>query len=485
MRKRSVLSWFAEPMRRFGQPWGALLVLAPVLVSVSNLGDGAHAKTPGAIHCYKGVCHRVKSIPETEALIGETLRLRASHYGHCRNDRFNPCALTSSGEPFRAHEADNAASPELPDGTVLLLYYPSTGHAAVVRINNAGPYWGNRRLDVSRATARALGFERKGVAELEARVLKAPEADEAHYRRRRRYPAVLGPIGRHASIEAARKAVGGVIDPRQHRRLAGEILRRGLAPQGLEASKPDTRRLSRSVEVVPLLAPVTPQWHAARQKLAQSGGEVHRVRRPMTFAATKGSQSGRTSQDLAPGPLPEHEWREVASVLPDIQPESEVGEIVLAALPRPQGLPRLIRDGGATASAIPPWVLRATAPELRPAAPRNSRTILARTYDPPLYQRIASLAVEARALARGSVSGSPSRAAAAGARRAEAQARALQRRSVTALRQSLTQVGRFLTRAARFAAAQARASVSVSAGRAVPEFGPRPPVHPAAWHWPG
>ena len=71
-------------------------------------------------------------------------------------------------QPVRAHllgrgvppgQADNAASPIYPDGTTLLLWHPQTQEAAVVRVNNAGPYWGERKLDVSRATAEKLGFK--------------------------------------------------------------------------------------------------------------------------------------------------------------------------------------------------------------------------------------------------------------------------------------------------------------------------------------
>lgn len=177
---------------------GSLLVLVAMA-----LGLPGSAKVPGSVYCFKGVCHRVKTLAQTEQLVGKTLILTASHYGHCRRDRHNPCGLTSSGEAFHANAPDNAASPDLPDGTILLLFYRATGNAAVVRVNNAGPYWGNRRLDVSNATARKLGFARRGVAELEARVLRAPQEREAHYRRHRRYRAVPGFIGTYASLEAA------------------------------------------------------------------------------------------------------------------------------------------------------------------------------------------------------------------------------------------------------------------------------------------
>jgi len=163
----------------------------------------AEAKRPGGKHCYGGTCHRVMTLGETEALVGKLRRLNASHYGDCRRDRFNPCGLTSSGEAFRAHAPDNTASALHPDGTVLLLRNPTNKLSAVVRVNNFGPFRGNRQLDVSRATAEKLGFARRGVAALEVLIVQAPTPDEARYKRNRRYDPVPGFIGHSDSIDSA------------------------------------------------------------------------------------------------------------------------------------------------------------------------------------------------------------------------------------------------------------------------------------------
>jgi rare lipoprotein A len=143
------------------------------------------------------------TLAETEAQIGKMRRLTASHYDDCRHDRFNPCGLTSSGEVYRADKPDNAASAIHPDGTILLLRNPTTGHAAVVRVNNFGPFHANRKLDVSRATAERLGFARRGVTSLEVMVVYAPTAAEARYQRKRRYDPVPGYIGGADSFDTA------------------------------------------------------------------------------------------------------------------------------------------------------------------------------------------------------------------------------------------------------------------------------------------
>jgi rare lipoprotein A len=171
-----------------------------MLLAMPSVAD---AKKPGGRHCAVGVCHRVMTLAETEAQIGKLRRIKTSYYDSCRRDRFNPCGLTSSGEVFRPHTPDNTASSIHPDGTILVIRNPETRLAAVVRVNNFGPFRGDRKLDVSRATAQRLGFSRRGVAALEVMVIHAPTPAEARYSRKRRYAAVPGFIGLATTIDSA------------------------------------------------------------------------------------------------------------------------------------------------------------------------------------------------------------------------------------------------------------------------------------------
>ncbi|MEQ1611249.1 MAG: septal ring lytic transglycosylase RlpA family protein [Hyphomicrobiaceae bacterium] len=177
--------------------------VATATAALTFAGAVAEAKLPGKTHCYFGICHRVKTLPETERLVGSKTVVTASFYDDCKVDRFNPCTLTSSGEVFKPHRPDNAASPIYPDGTQLLLWNPKTKSAAIVRVNSAGPYHGKRTLDVSRATAEKLGFKRSGVAQLHVQILKAPTVAESRYKKHRTYAAVAGPIGNFGSFEMA------------------------------------------------------------------------------------------------------------------------------------------------------------------------------------------------------------------------------------------------------------------------------------------
>jgi len=169
------------------------------------------AKTPGKTYCFVGKCHRVKTIEETAALVGVEESITASHYDDCSKDRFNPCGLTSSGERFHPDRPDNTASPIYPDGTQLLVWSPENKRALVVRVNNAGPYWGNRTLDLSRAAAEKLGFEGEGVAKLKVRVIKAPEVAETKYVENRNYDPVPGDIGQYASLDDAQRGMAVVL----------------------------------------------------------------------------------------------------------------------------------------------------------------------------------------------------------------------------------------------------------------------------------
>ena len=183
------------------------LVALAVMALPVRIATQAEAKTPGSTYCYHGVCHRVKTIEETHSLVGRQQSIVASHYDDCKRDRYNPCGLTSSGERFRPDRPDNTASPIYPDGTTLLVWNPESKRALVVRVNNAGPYHGNRKLDLSLAAAEKLGFKGKGVAKLRVKVVKAPEPEEAKYSKHRSYAHVPGDIGDYSSVEEAEKGM--------------------------------------------------------------------------------------------------------------------------------------------------------------------------------------------------------------------------------------------------------------------------------------
>ena len=77
---------------------------------------------------------------------------------------------TASGEVFN-QEALTAAHPSLPMGTRLRVTNLDTGRAVVVRVNDRGPYAGDRILDLSAGAARVIGLMDSGVAPIQLDVL--------------------------------------------------------------------------------------------------------------------------------------------------------------------------------------------------------------------------------------------------------------------------------------------------------------------------
>lgn len=242
--------------------------MCALVCATFSAASGAEAKGPGQTYCFYKTCHRVKTIAETQAIVGRDMQVSASHYDSCSKDRFNPCGLTSSGERFAPDRADNAASPILPDGTIALVWSEASKEALVIRINNAGPYWGNRKLDLSRAAARKLRIG--GVGNVTMRVLKAPTPAEARYSKNRRYEPVPGPIGQFASLDAAHSAMSILIA----QGVAGTKVLAGLSAPSTPEPAVDMASAYTS-PLVPGFA--VPKGALAKALIAQSRIEQHVV----------------------------------------------------------------------------------------------------------------------------------------------------------------------------------------------------------------
>ncbi len=165
----------------------------PFAVSVEPLP--LEAKAPGVSHCYRRVCHHVKTVEQTRRMIGRTFVVETSFYDLPGLDRYNTGIYTSNGERFDANDPARVASADLPDGTELLLRNPVNGRVSHVRVNDFGPFRGNRRLDVTRRVAEDLDFRHKGVVRLDVIVIAAPEEDDLTYRRNRERRATRGHLG--------------------------------------------------------------------------------------------------------------------------------------------------------------------------------------------------------------------------------------------------------------------------------------------------
>jgi rare lipoprotein A (peptidoglycan hydrolase) len=89
----------------------------------------------------------------------------ASYYSNVFNGR-----LTASGESYDKEEL-TAAHRNLPFGTKVLVKNLRNNRSVIVRINDRGPFAGDRLIDLSKAAAEELGMIQSGVVEVELRVL--------------------------------------------------------------------------------------------------------------------------------------------------------------------------------------------------------------------------------------------------------------------------------------------------------------------------
>lgn len=79
---------------------------------------------------------------------------------------------TANGERFDM-DLLTAAHPSLPFGSKVRITNPVTDDSVVVRINDRGPYAGNRMIDLSRAAARTVRIIDAGVAPVKLEVLSS------------------------------------------------------------------------------------------------------------------------------------------------------------------------------------------------------------------------------------------------------------------------------------------------------------------------
>lgn len=82
---------------------------------------------------------------------------------------------TSNGEKFDPRDM-TAAHKTLPFGTTLKVTNLDNGKSCVVRVNDRGPFIGDRILDLSKAAAEKIGMVGTGTAPVEIIALSTPKA---------------------------------------------------------------------------------------------------------------------------------------------------------------------------------------------------------------------------------------------------------------------------------------------------------------------
>ena len=90
---------------------------------------------------------------------------------------------TANGEIFDMH-ALTAAHPTLPMPSYAYVSNPANGRTILVRINDRGPYVGERLIDLSRASADALGLRSGGTGRVRVRYAGPAPLDGTDFRER-------------------------------------------------------------------------------------------------------------------------------------------------------------------------------------------------------------------------------------------------------------------------------------------------------------
>lgn len=131
------------------------------LFTLSSISTLSFADSIGDLLENKVPTQQVNSVVKsTNARVGQ-----ASWYGPGFHGR-----KTASGEIFNMH-AMTVAHKTLPFGTKLRVTCQTTGKQVVVKVNDRGPFHGNRVLDLSYGAAKALGTTQKGVAKVKYEIL--------------------------------------------------------------------------------------------------------------------------------------------------------------------------------------------------------------------------------------------------------------------------------------------------------------------------
>lgn len=176
---------------------------------------------------------------------------------------------TANGELFDS-DAISAAHPTLPLPSLVEVTNLENGRRLVVRVNDRGPFVGERLIDLSEAAARELGFRDQGLARVRVRFLKL--ADDARGVPPQPAPSIQTVAANAAEPQVRPKAcaaplrrylvqIAALRDPSRAELLAQSA--RALAPVRLE-------RVTGPVQAVRVLLGPVEEATAARQLLERA-----------------------------------------------------------------------------------------------------------------------------------------------------------------------------------------------------------------------
>lgn len=199
----------------------------------------------------------------------DVMRGTASWYGQefagrttANGEIFDPLLLT-------------AAHRTLPFGTVVDVLNPKTNQSVRVRINDRGPYVGNRVIDLSYAAAQVIGLIEPGKGEVDIRIVKMgrgerepPAPYEVNIAEMKERPALPPPPVEAPKVafplpsgETVKEPAADVFAVEVQEQRGGVATRRQVSADGrtiVEVPIPQSSTTVRTPAPAPVIAPATP-----------------------------------------------------------------------------------------------------------------------------------------------------------------------------------------------------------------------------------
>ena len=233
----------------------------------------------------------------------------ASWYGEAFNGR-----STANGETFDLTQV-SAAHKTLQLPSVVEVTNLQNGRALKVRVNDRGPFAGDRIIDLSRRAAQLLGFERAGTAPVRVKIIKEESIKVAE-------AAMRGDIGQTRLAQASRLRGPdlGWPPPGRTRAVFGRRRPRAAIDRGRSRSPPvrPAPTAGAGLARAGSAAPPHRRTAADRERAIRGTGPSRAARRPAwpTLIA-----SAHAAPDAA---LPASDRRRCRAVRPDFHPGRDV-----------------------------------------------------------------------------------------------------------------------------------------------------------------
>lgn len=212
----------------------------------------------------------------------------ASWYGEQFNHR-----ATSDGEIFDMNEL-SAAHKTLPLPSVVEVTNLQNGRALRLRVNDRGPFVGDRLIDLSRRAAQLLGFETAGTAPVRVQILKDDSIAVADAAMHGQY----GPVG--AGYATAGQAAPVTLAAASPPRAAPAMQMAAATPPSLRAAEVVAAPAPMQ-SAIPVVAPPEPARYKAPEPVAARYTPPYIAPAPVRIAA---AASEPRRQPMPPEHLP-------------------------------------------------------------------------------------------------------------------------------------------------------------------------------------